>query len=86
MHDVLMRLLFIMLILFLARRMAKPHVVECLLNYLRSFSMPVSKESEQIRISGLNTSSQRSMEALYGPLLLEVLSRTDNRDGPMLIL
>ena len=49
--------------------------------------MQVSRESEQIRISGLNTSSQRSMEALYGSsLLLEVLSRTDNRDGPMLIL
>ena len=77
MHDVLMRLLFMMLILFLARRM------QCLLNYLRSFSMQVSKESEQIRISGLNTSF---VAAQHGSsLLLEVLSRTDNRDGPMLI-
>ena len=43
-----------------------------------------SEESKQIRMSGLNTSSQCSMEALYTALLArKVSSRTDFCDGPM---
>ena len=42
--------------------------------------MQMSKESEQIRISGLNIVAAQH----GGSLLLEVLSHTDNRDGPML--
>ena len=43
--------------------------------------MQMSKESEQIRISSLIVVTAHH----GGSLLLEVLSRTDNRDGPMLI-
>jgi len=44
----------------------------------------VSKENEQIRISGLYRRSA-AWKLSTTLLVLEVLSRTDNRDGPMLI-
>jgi len=60
--------------------------VQCLLDYPRR-SLQVSKESEQIRISGVSLIRRHSAAWKFVTtlLVLEVLSRTDNRDGPVLI-
>jgi len=54
-----------MLVLFLSRRMAKPQLSRAMSAVVLCGSVQVPKESEQIQMSGLNTSSYRSTEALH---------------------
>jgi len=61
MHDVLMRLSFMMLILFLARRMAKPRLscaMSARLSSVVLYADVQQKRTDSHKISGLNTSSQ----------------------------
>ena len=76
MHDILMRLSFMMLVLFLTRRMVRQRL---------SRATPSAWQGKRTysHERSHNTSSQRSMEALY--CVVSARSIVSYTDGPMLI-